>query len=295
MSIEPGTLYVVATPLGNLADITYRAVQVLQGVDLIAAEDTRHSAMLLRHYGIDTPMISLHEHNEPLRAEKLITRLLRRESIALISDAGTPLISDPGYRLVRAARAAGIRVSPIPGPSAITAALSAAGLPTDRFLFEGFLPARSTVRERRLQALADETRTLVFYEASHRIAASLNDMRRCLGGKRRAVLARELTKTFETLHGDSLEALCQWIEADANQRRGEFVVVVEGAKEAPSARLQLDNRQILSLLLSELPVKSAVRVVAKLTGEKKNTIYEMALALSREAQTPDSRTTKKGQ
>ncbi len=281
MSIESGVLYVVATPLGNLADITYRAVQVLKNVDLIAAEDTRHSGLLLRHYAIDTPMISLHEHNERAQVRGLLERLQGGESVALISDAGTPLISDPGFRLVAAGHEAGVRVSPIPGPSALIAALSAAGVPTDRFVFEGFLPAKAAARRQRLQTLKFDTRTLVFFEASHRIAVSLDDMRRCLGDTRSAVVGRELTKVFEELHGDTLEALCQWIHADPNRLRGEFVVMVDGAAPTQDQNAA-DTRRALTLLLAELPLKTAVRLTAALTGQKKNEVYEMALALTRE-------------
>jgi 16S rRNA (cytidine1402-2'-O)-methyltransferase len=280
VSIETGVLYVVATPLGNLGDITYRAVEVLRSVDLIAAEDTRHSRSLLDHYGITRRMLSLHEHNEHARTGTLIERLQQGQSIALISDAGTPLISDPGYRLVAAARDAGIRVSPVPGPSALIAALSAAGLPTDRFAFEGFLPTRTAARARRLREIEWETRTLVFFEASHRIAASLEDMRRCLGPQRRAVLARELTKTFETLHGDTLAALCRWIQADVHRRRGEFVVIVEGASVRPTQTSPLDSERVLQLLLAELPVRAATRLAAELTGDNKNRLYRRALAMS---------------
>jgi len=273
-------LYVVATPLGNLADITYRAVQVLKDVDLIAAEDTRHSRPLLTHYGIETRTISLHEHNEQARARTLTARLLAGESIALISDAGTPVISDPGYRLIAGVRDAGVRVSPVPGPSALIAALSAAGLPTDRFVFEGFLPAKAGARRRRLEGLATETRTLVIYESSHRIEASVADMRDAFGPERRAVIARELTKAFETLHDDALEALCQWLADDSNHRRGEFVVIVAGATELEEGDAA-EVRRVLSLLLRELSPKIAVRLAAQLTGESRNRVYEMALALSR--------------
>lgn len=283
MSIETGILYIVATPLGNLADITYRAVQVLRDVDLIAAEDTRHSLPLLRYYGIDTPLISLHEHNEQARAVELTARLRAGESIAMISDAGTPLISDPGYRLVANARAAGLPVTPIPGPSAVIAALSTAGLPTNRFVFEGFLPPKAGARQRRLQELTAEMRTLVFYEASHRIAASLNAMRDVLGRERRAVVARELTKTFENSHGDTLAALCDWINAEAKRRRGEFVVVVEGASESPHRAPSLDIRRLLSVLLTELPVKTAARLAADVTGDKKNALYRLALKIASES------------
>jgi len=277
---EAGVLYVVASPLGNLSDITYRAVRVLNEVDLIAAEDTRHSRALLAHYGVETRTISLHEHNEQARARTLTFRLLAGESIALISDAGTPVISDPGYRLIAAARAAGVRVSPVPGPSALIAALSAAGLPTDRFVFEGFLPAKAGARRRRLEELTAEPRTLVIYESSHRIEASIGDMRDAFGPERRAVIARELTKTFETLHHDDLAALCQWLADDANQRRGEFVVIVAGAPELEESNTA-DVRRVLSLLMPELPLKTAARIAAQLTGETRNRVYEMALELSR--------------
>jgi 16S rRNA (cytidine1402-2'-O)-methyltransferase len=283
VSIETGILYIVATPLGNLADITYRAVLVLRDVDLIAAEDTRHSLPLLRYYGIETPLISLHEHNEQARAVELTARLRAGESIAMISDAGTPLISDPGYRLVANARAAGLPVTPIPGPSAVIAALSTAGLPTNRFVFEGFLPPKAGARQRRLQELTAEMRTLVFYEASHRIAASLNAMRDVLGRERRAVVARELTKTFENSHGDTLAALCDWINAEAKRRRGEFVVVVEGASESPHRAPSLDIRRLLSVLLTELPVKTAARLAADVTGDKKNVLYRLALKIASES------------
>ena len=271
-------LYVVATPLGNLADITNRAVQVLKDVDLIAAEDTRHSRPLLAHYGVETRTISLHEHNEQARARTLTVRLLAGESIALISDAGTPLISDPGYRLIAAARAAGVRVSPVPGACALIAALSAAGLPTDRFVFEGFLPAKAGARRRRLEGLTTETRTLVIYESSHRIEASLADMREAFGPDRRAVIARELTKSFETLHDDALAGLCQWLADDANHRRGEFVVIVAGAPEVEASDAA-DVRRALALLMPELPLRTAVRLAAQFTGESRNRVYEMALEL----------------
>lgn len=280
VSIETGILFVVATPLGNLADLGHRAAAVLQAVDLIAAEDTRHSTGLLKHYRIDTPCISLHEHNEQARVPGLLARLEQGESIALISDAGTPLVSDPGYRLVRAARAAGVRVSPIPGPSAPIAALSAAGLPTDRFVFEGFLPARSSARRKRLRELGMETRTLIFLEASHRIVSSLANLRDVLGPERKAAIARELTKTFETIHGDRLDRLCDWLMADADQRRGEFVIIVEGAAP-PEESTAGDNeaRRVLSLLLDELPLKTAARLAAEITGRKKNELYRLALKL----------------
>ncbi len=279
MSIEAGILYIVATPLGNLGDITQRAIDTLKTVDLVAAEDTRHSGKLLQHYGIDTPTLSVHEHNEQARIEKLLTRLQAKHSIALISDAGTPLISDPGYRLVAAARAAGIKVVPIPGPSALITALCAAGLPTDRFVFEGFLPAKSGGRQKHLQELAHETRTLIFYESSHRIVDSLNDMREMLGGDRDAVVARELTKTFETIHSGTLDELCQWVQNDNNQQKGEFVVLIKGKQETPSEHINEEARKILTLLLAELPLKTAARITAEITGEHKNKLYQLGLEI----------------
>lgn len=276
MSIEAKCLYVIATPIGNLGDITYRAVEVLRGVDRVAAEDTRHSAKLLQHYGITVPLVSLHEHNERDRSESLVAQALAGESLALITDAGTPLISDPGYRLVLAAQRAGVRVIPLPGPCAAVAALSAAGLATDRFVFEGFLPSKAVARCKRLEQLAIESRTLIFYEAPHRIMECLQDMRDCLGAQRPAVIARELTKTFETIHKGVLEELCQWLEQDSNQQRGEFVVLVGGleAGEENAAEAQ----RILALLMKELPLKQAARLAAEITGEKKNRLYEMGLA-----------------
>lgn len=272
-----GTLYVVATPIGNLGDMTTRAVEVLRAVSVIAAEDTRHSARLLSHFGIDTPTVALHEHNERNVAPRLVARLLGGEDLALIADAGTPLVSDPGFHLVRLAREAGVRVVPVPGASAAMAALSAAGLPSDRFTFEGFLPAKAAARRKRLQVLVDEPRTLVFYEAPHRLLETLADMAGIFGSGRRAVLARELTKTFETLHGDSLANLLAWAQADADQQKGEMVLVVEGAGEA--AVDEAEARRILGLLLQELPLGQACALAAKITGLKKKALYPMGLAL----------------
>jgi len=273
-----GTLYVVATPIGNLEDIGARALRVLREVALIAAEDTRHSMRLLQHFGIDTPLVACHEHNERDQGGRLVERLLGGDSLALISDAGTPLISDPGYHLVRNARAAGVPVVPVPGPCALIAALSAAGLPSDRFIFEGFLPARSSGRRQRLQALAEEPRTLIFYEAPHRLLESLEDMRELFGGGRQVVLARELTKTFETIRGAPLDELCAWVAGDANQQRGECVLLVEGwqapqGEEAVSA----EALRVLDLLLAELPLKRAAALAAEITGVRKNLLYQSAL------------------
>ncbi|MDH5784676.1 MAG: 16S rRNA (cytidine(1402)-2'-O)-methyltransferase [Chromatiales bacterium] len=281
MSIEAGTLYIVATPIGNLGDISARALEVLQRVDRIAAEDTRHSASLLRHFHIDTPMFALHEHNERQKAEQVLGYLQQGESVALISDAGTPLISDPGYFLVRQAHASGIKVVPLPGPSALIAALSASGLATDRFCFEGFLPAKSGPRRRALEALSAEPRTLAFYETPHRIEESLKDMAAILGEARPATLARELTKTFETIRHATLGELAEWVADDANQRKGEFVVLVEGAPAKENEGLDGETQRIARMLAEELSIKQAAALAAKISGEKKNAIYNYLLSVLR--------------
>ena len=283
MSIERGTLYIVATPIGNLGDITQRALDVLRSVDRIAAEDTRHTGRLLAHFGIATPQISLHEHNEAERSGLLIERLRAGEAIALVSDAGTPLISDPGYHLVRAVRDAGLRVSPIPGPSALIAALSASGLPTDRFAFEGFLPAKTSARRARLRSLAEDGRTLVFYESTHRILDSLADLGDELGGEREAVVARELTKTFETFEQGTLAEIRARLASAPEHCRGEFVVLVAGAPPRPDDALDAEALRVLRLLLDELPVKRAARLAAEVLGLPRNRLYEAALALGRES------------
>tara|TARA_Y100001951_G_scaffold71658_1_gene58556 strand:+ start:2281 stop:3144 length:864 start_codon:yes stop_codon:yes gene_type:complete len=273
-----GTLYVVATPIGNLEDISARALRVLREVSLIAAEDTRHSSRLLAHFGIQTPLAACHEHNEREEGGRFIGRLLAGEGVALISDAGTPLISDPGYHLVRQARAAGVAVVPVPGACALIAALSAAGLPSDRFIFEGFLPAKAVARRARLEALKEEPRTLIFYEAPHRILESLGDFQEVFGGDRMAVLGRELTKTFETLKGLPLSELCAWVEADSNQQRGECVVLVEGwhPRQDESA-VNAEALRVLDLLLAEMPLKRAAAIAADITGLRKNLLYQAAL------------------
>jgi 16S rRNA (cytidine1402-2'-O)-methyltransferase len=273
-----GILYIVATPIGNLQDITLRAIEVLKAVNLIVAEDTRHSQSLLAAFSISTKAIALHEHNERDRVAKVLEHLKLGESIALISDAGTPLISDPGYYLVREARAAGIQVVPVPGACAAIAALSASGLPTDRFTFEGFLPAKSGARQQRLEALLNESRTLIFYEAPHRILDLLEDMQKIWGEARHVVLARELTKRFETILSGSLREVLLLVQADANQQRGEMVVIAEGA-QAISAEIQVEMEKTLAVLLEELPLKQAVDLTVKITGQKKNDIYEAALRL----------------
>ncbi|HEX5339907.1 MAG TPA: 16S rRNA (cytidine(1402)-2'-O)-methyltransferase [Gammaproteobacteria bacterium] len=277
MTRQTGILYVVATPIGNLEDLTPRARRVLAEVDTVAAEDTRHSGQLLKHAGISTPLISLHDHNEAERAPKLIARLLTGESIALISDAGTPLISDPGYDLVRAARQAGISVTPVPGACALVAALSVSGLPTDRFVFEGFLPGKQTARRTALQALAGETRTLVFYESVHRLAESLSDMGDIFGAMRQAVIARELTKLHEAVRDGTLAALLEWATSDAHADKGEVVLLIRGISESPEVA---DSERVLDILLTELPVKQAAALTAKLTGGKRNELYKKALGRS---------------
>ncbi|HBC00398.1 MAG TPA: 16S rRNA (cytidine(1402)-2'-O)-methyltransferase [Pseudomonas sp.] len=273
-----GTLYVVATPIGNLEDISARALRVLREVSLIAAEDTRHSSRLLAHFGIQTPLAACHEHNEREEGGRFIGRLQGGEDVALISDAGTPLISDPGYHLVRQARAAGVAVVPVPGACALIAALSAAGLPSDRFIFEGFLPAKAAARCARLEALKEEPRTLIFYEAPHRILESLGDFRDVFGGDRIAVLGRELTKTFETLKGLPLSELHAWVEADSNQQRGECVVLVEGWHAPLDERaVNAEALRVLDLLLAEMPLKRAAAIAADITGVRKNLLYQAAL------------------
>ena len=254
----------VATPIGNLGDLTTRARDVLASVDAICAEDTRHTRQLLQALGIDRPLIALHEHNEDDAAWKLVERLRAGESFALVSDAGTPLVSDPGYRFVRAARAAGVRVSPVPGACAAIAALSVAGVPSDRFCFEGFLPAKAAARRERLAALVAEPRTLVFYESAHRIDVSLADMVAAFGGEREAVLARELTKLFETVLGDTL--------ADANQRKGEFVLIVRGSTDDGDAKLR-EGQRIYARLAGHLKPSVAAKLAAELSGAPRKALY----------------------
>ncbi|MBD2859730.1 16S rRNA (cytidine(1402)-2'-O)-methyltransferase [Spongiibacter sp. KMU-158] len=272
----PATLYVVATPLGNLGDMVPRAVEVLQSVQLIAAEDTRHSLPLMRHFGINTKMMACHDHNEAHAIERFLAVLREGGSVALISDAGTPLISDPGFRLVDAALEQGFKVSPIPGASAVIAALSAAGLPSDRFTFEGFLPAKAQARRTTLEGLAREPRTMVFYEAPHRLLESLTDLAEILGPERRVVLARELTKLFETVVRKPAAELRDWVAADANQQRGECVLVVTGY-QAAADELPAEAIQVLRVLKQELPLKQASSLAAKITGLKKNQLYQYAL------------------
>lgn len=283
MSERAGTLYVVATPIGNLGDFTPRAREILAQVSTIAAEDTRHTGQLLKHFGIATPLVSLHEHNEARRSEELIERLASGESIAVVSDAGTPLISDPGFDLVAAARARGLRVTAIPGPSAAIAALSIAGLPTDRFTFEGFLSAKASARRSQLEALRDEPRTMVFYEGPHRIKEVLSDMLEVFGAERRAVVCRELTKHFETTYVGTLEELVRTSANDVDISRGEIVIVVSGHANERKAAATLDTEQLLNALLEELTPSQAAKIAAKLTGEKRGELYDKALTLKKGA------------
>ncbi len=272
MPAAPATLYVVATPIGNLADLSPRAQEVLRSVAAICAEDTRHTGQLLSHFGISRPLVALHDHNEEAMAERVVARLLGGESMAVVSDAGTPLVSDPGFRLVRAARAAGVKVSPVPGACAAIAALSVAGLPSDRFVFEGFLPAKAAARRERLQRLAGETGTLVFYESSHRIAESLADMAAAFGDERPAVVARELTKLFETVLDGTLAQLCAAVDADDNQRKGEFVVMVQGAADDEAAKIA-EGRRLHARLKEHLPPSIAAKLAAELSGAPRKLLY----------------------
>ena len=272
MSTTVATLYVVATPIGNLADLSPRAQEVLRSVAAICAEDTRHTGQLLSHFGISKPLVALHDHNEEAMAQRVVARLQAGESLAVVSDAGTPLVSDPGFRLVRAARAAGIKVSPVPGACAAIAALSVAGLPSDRFVFEGFLPAKAAARRDRLQRLASETGTLVFYESSHRIAESLADMAMAFGAERPAVVARELTKLFETVLDGSLAQLLATVQADDNQRKGEFVVMVQGAGDDEQAKIA-EGRRLYAKLNEHLPPSTAAKLAAELSGAPRKALY----------------------
>lgn len=276
---EIGTLYVVSTPIGNLGDITQRALDTLQQVDAIAAEDTRHSVGLLRHFGISKPLLAVHEHNEQQSAQGLIKRLLAGESIALITDAGTPAVSDPGALVVQAVRQAGVKVVPVPGPSAVITALSASGIIQPGFYFEGFLPASGSQRRKRLQVLKGIPSTLVFYEAPHRIVECVQDLQDVLGGVRQLTLARELTKTFETIHTCLLTEAVDWLKADLNQQRGEFVLLVHPDIQEKAEGLDEEALRILQRLLQELPLKQAVALATDITGHKKNELYEAALTL----------------
>ena len=268
----PGTLHIVATPIGNLGDLSPRALETLRSVAAIYAEDTRHTRQLLAHFGLERPLLALHQHNEDAQAAQVVTRLLAGDCLALVSDAGTPLVSDPGFRLVRAARAAGIRVSPVPGACAAIAALSVAGLPSDRFVFEGFLPAKGAARRERLARLASEPRTLLFYESAHRIEESLLDMVGAFGPVRPAVLARELTKLFETVLDGTLPQLLARVQADPNQRKGEFVLIVAGAGDDADARV-IEGRRLYAKLAEHLPPSTAAKLAADLSGAPRKALY----------------------
>ncbi len=276
----PGTLYVVATPIGNLGDITARAVSILRSVDLVAAEDTRHTGALLRHLGIAVPLVSVHEHNEAQRAPALVKRLQAGESVALVSDAGTPLVSDPGFALVRCAREAGVAVSPLPGPCALVTALSAAGIATARFTFEGFLPATASARRSALSALAGEVRTMVFYESPHRVTACMDDLVAIFGGERRGALCRELTKRFESIVDGGLAMLAEWLAADDNHRRGEFVIVVAGVEAEAADTPRPEWVEAVRTLNQHMPLKQAAQLIAGVTGARPQALYRLAGAAS---------------
>ncbi|MFA6409231.1 MAG: 16S rRNA (cytidine(1402)-2'-O)-methyltransferase [Gammaproteobacteria bacterium] len=282
----PGALYIVATPIGNLQDITLRALETLKSIDLIAAEDTRNSKNLLYHYGIDKPLLSLHDFNEDKQSNILLEKIRKGQNVALISDAGTPLISDPGYRLTKLAHEKNIQIIPIPGACAAISALSASGLPTDRFVFEGFLAAKNSARRSRLKELQDEERSLVFYESPHRILETLQDCIAVFGGTRDAVYARELTKLFETLRKSTLEELFQWIKNDANQQKGEIVLIISGIekekiKPESFESLTSEQKTTLRALSEALPSSQAAELASKILSPKisKNLCYKMILAL----------------
>lgn len=278
MELSSATLYIVPTPIGNMSDITLRALTVLEQVDLICAEDTRHTGKLLGHHNITTQTMSVHDHNERGRVQTLINKLEQGQSIALVSDAGTPLISDPGYHLVNGIREAGFTVTPLPGACAAITALSAAGVATDRFTFEGFLVAKRAARQAQLATLQSEPRTMVFYESPRRIVDTITDMIEAFGGERHIVLARELTKTFETIHGAPADELLVWLNSDENNQRGEMVVMVSGYK-ADKETISPEVIDALKLLADELPLKKAASLVAKLYGGKKNALYKTGLEL----------------
>lgn len=277
ITIEPATLYIVATPIGNLGDITLRAIDTLKHVDLVAAEDTRHSGLLLQHLGIQAKLYPLHDHNEQQKAQQLIDRLKSGISIALISDAGTPLINDPGYHLVKACHEQSIRVVPIPGACAAITALCVSGLPTDRFCYEGFLPAKSKARIDYLNQLMEETRTLVFYESTHRIIDSLQDMLQVFGTQRSLVLAKELTKSWETVIQKPIDQVINWLQEDDNRQKGEFVLIVEGYHKNTANDIDPNAIKLLNRLQQELPLKKAAAIVADMYGLKKNQLYQRGL------------------
>ena len=274
---QNGILYIVATPIGNLGDITQRALDTFAQVDLIAAEDTRHSGLLLSHYGIKKPFFALHDHNEQQKASILVEKLTKGENIALISDAGTPLISDPGFHLVRHCRQAGIRVVPVVGACAAIGALSCSGIASDRFCFEGFLPAKTKSRCDKLETLSEEPRTLIFYESTHRILDTLADMQKIWGSDRYIIMARELTKTWETIYGDTLGNLIEWLNEDSNRTKGEIVLIVEGKPETEEESFSPQAVKLFQLLTNEMPMKKAASIVAETFGYKKNALYQFGL------------------
>ncbi len=275
--MEPA-LYVVATPIGNLRDITLRALDVLQQADAVAAEDTRNTAYLLKHHGIHAKrLIAVHQHNERAGAEKLVAMLQQGLSVAFVSDAGTPAVSDPGALLVNAVRAEGLKVIPVPGANAALAALSASGLTDPHFVFYGFLPNKSAARKSVLQGLASHPYTLVFYEAPHRIVDCVADLCAVLGGKRRIVLAREITKLFETIHECTLDGAGAWLDEDANRQRGEFVLLVSGAE--PESGISTETGRVLKLLMEDLPLKQAVQIATGITGANRSELYQLALQM----------------
>ncbi|MCG9581595.1 16S rRNA (cytidine(1402)-2'-O)-methyltransferase [Vibrio tubiashii] len=274
---EVPTLYIVPTPIGNLGDITQRAIEVLSNVDLVAAEDTRHTGKLLSHFGIQTKTFALHDHNEQQKAQVLVDKLLAGHSIALVSDAGTPLISDPGYHLVTQCRQAGVKVVPLPGACAVITALSASGLPSDRFSFEGFLPAKSKGRKDKFLEIAKVERTCVFYESPHRILDSLDDMLEILGPDREVVLARELTKTFETIQGMPLSELVEWVKSDSNQQRGEMALLIHGYRASEDDSIPEEVKRTVTILTKELPLKKAAAMAAEIYNLKKNALYKWGL------------------
>ena len=278
-----GKLYVVATPIGNLADFSFRAVEILKQVDLIAAEDTRHVKMLLQHYGINKPLQSLHQHNEDHASQGLVDKIRDGQSLALVSDAGTPMISDPGLPLVKLARQHGIEVSPIPGACALIAALSVAGLPTSRFSFEGFLPRTGSARRSFFEHKLADSSTWAFYESSHRIQAALEDMLTVFPAEHQIVVAREITKLHETIVNDQLAKVLEKVQADENMRKGEFVVIVAGREiDTKEDDLSEEQQRILSLLLKECSIKTAVALAVEITGQRKKLLYQAALAMQDE-------------
>ncbi|MEM8562292.1 MAG: 16S rRNA (cytidine(1402)-2'-O)-methyltransferase [Pseudomonadota bacterium] len=270
-------LYIVATPIGNLQDLSMRALEVLAHVDLIAAEDTRHTQRLLQHYGLASPVVAYHDHSDKRAIERLCEHLANKRSVAFVTDAGTPLISDPGYRLVRAVQDAGFATIPVPGPCAAIAALSVSGLPTDSFVFEGFLPAKSGARAKRLGELCDTAATMIFYESPRRVRETLEAMMAVFGAEREAAMARELTKAFETVKRASLQSLHTLVTADPNQRKGEIVLLISGARPSPTA-ISSDIATLLERLGRELPAKKAAAIVSEHTGLRKSVLYEFLLA-----------------